>query len=142
MEQALSRTPPASLAAGTKEAQLLLVDDSVTLRLYLRHLLETLFPACLVLEAEDGKTALRHLTTSRVDLIITDLQMPGMDGQSLVQMLRRNPLLKKKPILVVSGALDAAMERDLRALGDGALLCLPKPVAPEALQRAVLSLLG
>lgn len=129
-------------SALPKEAQILVVDDSVTMRLYLRHSLQALFPGSHVMEAEDGKTALRSLTTARVDLIITDLQMPGMDGQSLVQVLRRNPLLRRKPILVISGALDAPLERELRALGDGALELLAKPVEAVDLQRAVARLLA
>lgn len=134
-----SATPP---AAVLKEAQLLVVDDSPTMRIFLRHHLQTLFPGCHVTEAEDGKTALRSLTTTRVDLIITDLQMPGMDGQSLVQVLRRNPLLRKKPILVVSAALDAQTSQDLLALGEGALGFLGKPVEAAELQRLVALLLG
>jgi two-component system chemotaxis response regulator CheY len=129
-------------APGAASAHLLLVDDSPTMRLYLRHMIQKLFPTFSITEAEDGKTALRCLTTARVDLIVTDLQMPGMDGQSLVQVLRRNPILRKKPILVVSAALDGQMRQDLAGLGNEGLACLSKPVDADGLQGAILQLLS
>jgi two-component system chemotaxis response regulator CheY len=145
MNQALNPAPdkPSDSAPTGSQAtaHLLLVDDSPTMRLYLRHMIQKLFPAYSVTEAEDGKTALRCLTTARVDLIITDLQMPGMDGQSLVQVLRRNPILRKKPILVVSAALDQQTRQDLAELGNEGLACLAKPVSPDSLQQAIRTLL-
>jgi two-component system chemotaxis response regulator CheY len=142
----LNTTVPSSdktgtLAARSSTAALLIVDDSPTMRLYLRHLLQKLFPLCTLLEAEDGKTALRNLSNARIDLIITDLQMPGMDGQSLVQLLRRNPVLRKKPILVVSAALDENVRRDLADLGTDGIACLAKPVDADSLQDSILQLL-
>jgi CheY-like chemotaxis protein len=147
MNQALNPAPGRPEAAGhplvpEAVAHVLLVDDSPTMRLYLRHSIHQLFPAFSITEAEDGKTALRCLTTARVDLIITDLQMPGMDGQSFVQVLRRNQVLRKKPILVVSAALDAQVRQDLAELGSEGLHCLAKPVDPSALQSAIRELLG
>jgi two-component system chemotaxis response regulator CheY len=147
MSQALNPAPPKPAESPSPEGapstgHLLLVDDSPTMRLFLRHLLLMLFPAFSISEAEDGKTALRSLTTARVDLIITDLQMPGMDGQSLVQVLRRNPILRKKPILVVSAALDEKTIKDLADLGEGGLACLAKPVDADRLHSTVLRLLA
>jgi two-component system chemotaxis response regulator CheY len=123
-------------------ANLMIVDDSPTMRLFLRHLVQKLFPLCTLLEAEDGKSALRILSNARVDLIVTDLQMPGMDGQSLVQVLRRNSVLRKKPILVVSAALDEGVRKDLAELGSDGLRCLAKPVDADSLQTAIQDLLA
>lgn len=109
------------------ERSILVVDDSVTMRRFLRAAFERGIPGARLLEAEDGKTALRVLTGSRVDLIVTDLQMPGMDGQSFVQMLRRNGLLKKKPVLIVTGEADAGLEKRISEDAFSALIRKPPP---------------
>jgi two-component system chemotaxis response regulator CheY len=111
------------------------------MRLFLKKLLSEVLPGCQIAEAQDGMAALRSLGSSRVDLVVTDLQMPGMDGQSLVQSLRRNSVLRKKPILVISAALDEAVQRELASLGPENLACLSKPVSPEALRKALQTLL-
>lgn len=120
-----------SLAQRDEDYSILVVDDSVTMRRFMRHTLEEGLPGSTLMEAEDGKTALRVLTGSRVDLIVTDLQMPGMDGQSFIQMLRRNGILRKKPVLVVTGSADAETERAV--LKDGYAALLRKPASPGEL---------
>jgi CheY-like chemotaxis protein len=122
-------------------AQILLVEDSETMRLFLKIMLQQLLPNCQINEASDGREALRSLSSTRVDLVVTDLQMPGMDGQSLVHSLRRTSVLRKKPILVISAALDEEVRRELAAFGSEGMAYLNKPFAPKELQDALESLL-
>ena len=124
----------------TRALRVLLVEDSATMRVYLSQHLRALFPSVQIVEAEDGKSAIRQLSASSVDLVLTDLRMPGMDGEDLVQMLKRNPLLRRKPILVVSA--DAELAAKAPWAGEAGLRILGKPLKPGELESAVLSLLG
>ena len=118
----------------------LLVEDSATIRQYVKQVLRENFSQCEVLEAEDGKAALAAMKTARVSLIVTDLQMPRMDGMSFVQLLRNNAVLKRKPVLVLSGAVSDEARESLKTLEK--VQILPKPASPEALLNAIKVLLG
>src|SRR5581483_11092393 len=82
----------------------LLIEDSPTIRNYVRRTLEKALPNCVIREAEDGREAISEMAQKKVDLIITDLQMPGMDGHAFLRMIRKNGLLKQKPVLVFSSS--------------------------------------
>ncbi len=82
-----------------KDYTLLLVDDHPEVREYIRNLVIRDFT---VLEATNGKEALEVLDTNRVDLVITDLMMPWMDGFELLEKMHEDERLKKIPALVVS----------------------------------------
>ena len=129
-----------SRAAGEGPRNFLVVEDSPTVRAYARRVLLDRFAGSEIIEAEDGKTAIAAMKSNRVDLIITDLQMPGMDGASFVQVLRNNPVLAKKPIIILSGMITAKVREEMASLPR--LRFLPKPASPEALEEAVLALLG
>jgi len=73
------------------------------------------FPGSTVREAEDGRQAMSEMSNKRVDLIVTDLQMPGMDGQTFLKILHRNPVLKYKPVLVLSGSFTSQLKEELKA---------------------------
>jgi two-component system chemotaxis response regulator CheY len=118
----------------------LVVEDSATVRHYVKQVLNQGYQNCEVLEAEDGKAALAAMKTARISLIVTDLQMPGMDGLSFVQLLRNNAVLKRKPVLVLSGAVSDEARENLRALDR--VQVLAKPASPEALLGAVRQLLS
>ena len=140
MESIQVQGPGPVSEAPARSLRVLLVEDSITVRLWIGHQVLALFPTAKLLEAEDGKTAIRMLSQHSVDLVITDLRMPGMDGQDLVQMLKRNPLLRRKPVLVVSAeAQDAQSSAWSQEPG---LRLLPKPVTSKAFQAALLGLLG
>jgi two-component system chemotaxis response regulator CheY len=117
----------------------LLVEDSATVRQFVKTVLQDSFPGSELLEAADGRTALAAMKNNRVNLIVTDLQMPGMDGLSFVQLLRNNAVLKRKPVLVISGAVTEEAKASLASLEK--ISVLVKPVQPEALVLAVKNLL-
>jgi CheY-like chemotaxis protein len=98
------------------------------------------FPGAEMIEADDGRAALAAMKSSRISLIVTDLQMPGMDGLSFVQLLRNNAVLKKKPVIVLSGAVTDDARESLGQLEKVQILA--KPATPDALVGAVKSLLS
>jgi CheY-like chemotaxis protein len=120
--------------------KILVVDDSATMRGILRKALERGCPECEVAEASDGRAALRELGASRVDLMVTDLQMPGMDGVILLDTLTHNPILKNKKVLVFSSAISPDM-RELHA-GNPHIAFLSKPATNETICQSVRALLG
>jgi DNA-binding NarL/FixJ family response regulator len=85
--------------------QFLLIEDSNTIRGGLRQSLTKAYPDAVIREASEGRAAIHELTQGKVDLIITDLQMPGMDGERFLQVLKGNPLLRKKSVLVYSSSI-------------------------------------
>jgi CheY-like chemotaxis protein len=89
--------------------QILVVEDSPTVRGFVRRALVSGLKGCVVREAEDGKAALTELALGRVHCITTDLQMPGMDGWTFLATVRQNPVLKTKPIIVFSSVITPEM---------------------------------
>ena len=83
---------------------ILLVDDDSDMRLYLRSCLRTIIsPVDRVIEAADGLEALRLVRTGTVDLVITDLGLPGLDGRRLTRAIRDDAALRHVSVLVISG---------------------------------------
>lgn len=78
----------------------LIVDDSVSMRQMVGYTLRE--GGYEVIEAEHGSDALSKLAGATVDLIITDLNMPVMDGITLIQNVRNLPAMKTKPILMLT----------------------------------------
>jgi two-component system chemotaxis response regulator CheY len=118
---------------------ILIVDDSSSLRDCVREILQAILPAARVREAEDGTDALQALTQFPADLIISDLNMPGMDGRALLGALRQSPDWRQVPVLVVSGEDLHGMR--LENGGDPHLAFLEKPVSAVQLGLAVQALL-
>jgi two-component system chemotaxis response regulator CheY len=93
-----------------------------------------------VVTAVDGLRALEQLTKSPVDLVITDLSMPEMDGLTLLQELRADERFRSLPVIILTGS---AYEQDnVRAKAAGATTFLTKPVESEELIATVNRLLG
>ncbi len=117
--------------------EVLVVDDNPATRhligLYLKRHGYTL------LEAENGLEALEKLAQGPVDLIITDLNMPQMDGVALTRALKQDQALGTIPVLILTSE-DGAQER-LNGLAAGAAAYLTKPVSPERLIEEVTRLL-
>ena len=116
----------------------LVVEDSPTMRQLLAFSLRRL-KDCRIIEAVDGVDALKKLTTERVDLVITDINMPMMDGLKLIAVIRSNARTKTLPIIIVT--TEGAEEDRKRGLELGADAYIPKPIHPSELLRTVASLL-
>ena len=116
----------------------LIVEDSPTMRQLLAFSLRRL-KECRIIEAVDGVDALKKLITERVDLVITDINMPMMDGLKLISLIRGNPRTKSLPIIIVT--TEGAEEDRKRGLALGANAYIPKPIQPSDLLKTVASLL-
>jgi two-component system chemotaxis response regulator CheY len=117
----------------------LVVDDSAAMR---RQVLRGLarVPGLSAREAADGVEAWRLLAEGRFDLLLTDLNMPRLDGLKLVSLVRQAGPHRDIPIVVIT--TESAEDDRRRALALGADAYLLKPVTPAALAEAVRSLTG
>jgi two-component system chemotaxis response regulator CheY len=87
-----------------------------------------------VIEADDGVDALRKLTTAKFDLIITDINMPVLDGLKLVKKIRSDEVHKDVPIMIVT--TEGSAEDRQRALQLGANAYITKPIqAPQVIAK-------
>lgn len=93
-----------------------------------------------VTEADDGVDALKKLVGARFDIILTDINMPIMDGLKLVKRLRTDPTHRDVPIVIIT--TESAEEDRQRALSLGANAYITKPIqAPQVIAK-VKELLG
>ena len=97
------------------ETLILAVDDSPSMRGMIAFLLRE--AGFEVLEADDGAAALALATQRRVDLVLTDQNMPNMDGLSLVASLRALPEYRKVPIMMLTTESSPEMKAKGRAAG-------------------------
>ena len=109
------------------------VDDSRTMRDMLKMALST--AGYSVVQAEDGVHGLEVLAGSKPDVIITDINMPRMDGFGFIQHVRESDLHRAIPILVLTTESDAAKKQ--RARSAGATGWIVKPFDPVKLVDAV-----
>jgi len=114
------------------------VDDSSTMRRIIRNTLQKL-GFIHILEAENGVEALEVMSKNKVDIIITDWNMPEMDGLTYVKEIRKNPAYDETPILMIT--TEAAKEDILIALKSGVNNYVVKPFTPDILQEKVFKLL-
>ena len=113
-----------------KYNKILLVDDSATSRMIIKR--------CLIIagyrdsqyyEVEDGLEALTFFEEENtVDLIVTDLNMPRMDGNNLIKKLNVNNKTKKIPILIISSMGDEVFPQELKSMGVKGVI--QKPISP------------
>lgn len=110
----------------------LVVDDFSTMRRIIRNLLKEL-GYTNVEEAEDGAVALQRLTNvGNYDFVITDWNMPNMDGLTLLQQIRANPTLKDLPVMMVTA--EAKKENIIAAAQAGASGYIVKPFTSGTLE--------
>jgi two-component system chemotaxis response regulator CheY len=119
---------------------ILIVEDSPTMRALLTTALEDLDIPVKVTEAESGFDALRQLPREPYDLIVTDINMPDINGLELVSFVRNNAAYRGIPLVIVS---TEGSERDRdKGVGLGADAYLVKPFEPDDLKRVVRELLA
>jgi len=111
----------------------LVVEDSPTMRQLIVFALRRI-RGLEVLEADDGVDALRKLAASKLDIILTDINMPIMDGLKLVKRVRSDEALKSIPIIIIT--TEGAEEDRQRALALGANAYITKPIqAPQVIAK-------
>jgi two-component system chemotaxis response regulator CheY len=118
--------------------RILIVEDSAAMRIYVRAALEgapELGSDVEIVEAASGFDALRLLPRSAYDLVITDINMPDINGLELIRFVRQSAHHRQIAVLIIS---TQSAERDKkRGLALGADAFLAKPFTPAALREAV-----
>ncbi len=115
-----------------EDLRVLLVDDSPSARAFMRRVLENLGIEDFI-EADNGRAAVDILAATMVDLVVTDYNMPEMDGQALVEYIRQQSWQNSVPILMVTseaneGRLAAVQEAGVSGICD-------KPFEPRVIKR-------
>ena len=130
---------PAEAIDEVQEDRVVIVaDDSISVRKFVARMLEK--AGYCVRLASDGLEAAEIVAQSGAHLIVTDLEMPRMNGYELMSHLRQNPETRRIPVMVVTSRA-GAKHRD-RALKEGATEFLTKPVQEEQLLAAVGKIFG
>jgi two-component system chemotaxis response regulator CheY len=110
----------------------LLVEDSPMMRQLLTFALARV-KGLRIVEADDGVDGIRKLAAGRFDVIVTDINMPILDGLKLIQRVRSDPTHKDTPIVVIT--TESASEDKNRALEIGANAYITKPIqAPQVIE--------
>ncbi len=118
---------------------IIIADDSSAARMVTRRCLEIAgYGEARLLDARDGCEALQLLHEHQPDLLITDLNMPQMDGAALLKKVKASPRFHELPVLVISSMSNPVREEELCSLGAFAVLC--KPVSPASLSKVLQSL--
>ena len=111
----------------------LVVEDSPMMRQLLVFALSRV-KNLKVTEADDGVDGLRKLAGNKFDLILTDINMPIMDGLKLVKRVRSDPMHKETPIIIIT--TEGSTEDRQRALQLGANAYITKPIqAPQVIAK-------
>jgi two-component system chemotaxis response regulator CheY len=121
--------------------RVLITDDSPAMRSFVRRVIEVSgFELSDCFEAGDGEEALSVLRREWVDAILTDINMPGVDGEELLRRLAADEVLRSVPAIVIS--TDATENRIARLLSLGARGYVTKPFRPETLRADLERILG
>jgi chemosensory pili system protein ChpA (sensor histidine kinase/response regulator) len=135
--RAVEEPPPVrARATGDTARRVLLVDDSISVRKFVGHMLQR--AGFGVLTANDGAEALQQLTETTVDVVVTDLEMPRVNGYELIEDLRRRPSTRDLPVVVLTtraGAKHVGLAQRL-----GIKHYVSKPVDEHAFVRLIDSL--
>ena len=116
------------------ELKFLIVDDFATMRRIVRGLLKEM--GCVnAEEAEDGVVALNMLKAQKFDFVVSDINMPKMNGFDLLSAIKKDDTLKHLPVLMVTA--EARKEDIVRAAQDGAAGYIVKPFTKATLEDKV-----
>jgi two-component system chemotaxis response regulator CheY len=119
---------------GEKSIKVLVVDDFATMRKVVRNLLKQAGYEDIV-EAEDGVMALKALKSQKIDVVISDWNMPNMSGLELLKAVRADADLAKTPFLMVTA--EALQENIVAAVKAGVSNYIVKPFTPEVLNEKI-----
>ena len=117
----------------------LIVDDSAAIRKILhRVLVQAELPLGKVLEANDGQEALTALSANPVGLILSDINMPNMDGIEMLGKIRANAQWQSVPVIMIT--TEGSQEKVMQALQLGASGYVRKPFTPDQIKEKLVGL--
>jgi two-component system chemotaxis response regulator CheY len=117
-----------------KNIKVLIVDDFATMRKVIRNLLKQVGYEDIV-EAEDGVMALKALKAQKIDMIVSDWNMPNMSGLELLKAVRSDPDLAETPFLMVTA--EALQDNVVAAVKAGVNNYIVKPFTAEVLNEKI-----
>jgi two-component system chemotaxis response regulator CheY len=117
---------------------ILVVDDSSSLRTAVRISLNS--AGYEVLEASDGKVALSQLDGRKVHLVISDVNMPNMDGYTFVQAMKQLPAYKYTPVVMLT--TESSDDKKEKGKAAGAKAWIVKPFMPSQMLKVVSTLIA
>ena len=121
--------------------RIVIADDSGTARMMIRRCLEIIGLADTEFaEAENGKEGLTMVKQAPTDLLVSDLNMPIMDGETLLKWVKASPKLVDLPVLIITSAGNPAKTKQLLEMG--AYAVINKPVNPAMLSDVLAPLLN
>ncbi|OEU70684.1 MAG: histidine kinase [Desulfuromonadales bacterium C00003093] len=116
--------------------RIIIADDSATARMFIKRCLQIIgLGDAEIVEAEHGKEALAAAKEQCPDILLTDLNMPVMDGETLLKWVKASPKLCELPVIIITSAGNPAKEAQLLALG--ARQVINKPVSPPVMMNAL-----
>lgn len=125
--------PRQSKSQVERATRVLVVDDSAVFRTLLDDMLSAVGYEVQVVE--DGISALAMMAASRPDVVLTDLNMPQMDGFALLAAMRAQPGLETLPVLIISS--EDALAKQARGQAEGVAGWIVKPFEPAELIEAL-----
>ena len=130
--------PNQCVPGRTNMAKVLVVDDDRASRDLVRAILKSL--PCEIVEASHGRQGLDLLLRERPDLVLLDIDLPGIDGLELVRKIREDAAYADLPVIAVTAfAMDGDLEK---AMAAGFTAYVTKPVRAAGLRKTVQELLG
>jgi two-component system chemotaxis response regulator CheY len=120
---------------------LLIVDDSVSIRQIIKRVISISgFVTCDIYEAENGLAAIKVLAGKQVDLILSDIHMPQMDGITLLEKVKKNKSLCHIPVVMVTTEAREQLVNKVMELGASGYIT--KPFHPEEIKQLLQRILG
>jgi two-component system, chemotaxis family, chemotaxis protein CheY len=120
--------------APDKNMKILVVDDFSTMRRIVKNILRQL-NFVNIIEADDGSTALEMLQREKIDLVVSDWNMPKMTGLELLKIMKGDDALKLIPFLMVTA--EAQQENIIEAVKSGVSNYIVKPFTAETLGQKI-----
>jgi len=120
---------------------ILVVDDSHSMRKFIIKAIEASGVDCgLIIEAPNGREALKKLEEHWIDIILTDINMPEMNGIEFIKKIRESEVHKKLPIVVITTERSISIMKEVEDLGIEGYM--KKPFTPEEIRKTLTSLIG
>ncbi|MEI6610972.1 MAG: response regulator [Deltaproteobacteria bacterium] len=120
---------------------LLIVDDSGSMRAVIKKIVTISgFQIDKCLEANNGREALELLSTNWIDIIISDINMPEVNGLELLEQLKTNDTLKEIPVIMIT--TEGSSQRMQEAFERGAKGFIKKPFLPEEIKKVLYDVIG
>ena len=119
----------------------LIVDDSASMRAVIKKIVTISgFQMDKCLEANNGREAMEVLSTNWIDIIISDINMPEVNGLELLEQLQKNETLKEIPVIMIT--TEGSAERMQEAFKRGAKGFVKKPFLPDEIKKVLYDVIG